>query len=151
MSENNESVMDKVKGMFHEDVKSRREVTGGAWDSKANTYSLKDEASGVTTVYSLKKNKSLESGYSVKTKTYKEQADATGKTKMVEVTFDKKKNAWVPGVGLQKALDMLPSRPKFMGTLVEQNVPGQPEPVKSLVIEPAKFKPQTPVVFVPVR
>ena len=150
MSENNESVMDKVKGFFHEDVKTRTEVQGGVWDSKQNTYTITDETSGVRTVHTLKKNKTVESGYSVKVKSFKDVTDANGVAKSVEVKFDQKGQKWVEKTAAEKAVAALARRPAFMGMLNETKVAGQPEPVRTLTVEPAKFK-RSQVLLVPVR
>lgn len=151
MSETNESVVDKVKGFFHEDVKTRTEVQGGAWDAKQNTYTITDETSGVRTVHTLKKNKSVETGYSVKVNSYKDVTDASGASKSVEVKFDQKKQKWVEKTAAEKAVAALARRPAFMGTLNETKSAGQSEPVRTLTVEPAKFKRGPQVVLVPVR
>lgn len=151
MSETNESVVDKVKGFFHEDVKSRTEVQGGVWDAKQNTYTTTDETSGVRTVHTMKKNKSVETGYSVNIKSYKDVTDASGATKPVEVKFDQKKQKWVEKTAAEKAVAALARRPAFMGTLNETNVAGQTDPARTLVVESAKFKRGPQVVLVPVR
>jgi hypothetical protein len=150
MSETNESVVDKVKGFFHEDVKSRTEVQGGVWDAKQNTYTTTDETSGVRTVHTMKKNKSVETGYSVNIKSYKDVTDASGAPKSVEVKFDQKKQKWVEKTVADKAVAALARRPAFMGTLNETKAAGQSEPMRTLTVESAKFK-RSPVILVPVR
>jgi hypothetical protein len=152
MAETNDTAMDKLKNLFHEDVQSRTEISGGMWDSRENTYTVTDEASGVRTVYSLKKSKNVESGYSVKVHSYKDLKDSqTGITKQIEVAYDKKSEKWITKSTGAKAMDALNARPKYMATLNEQKIPGQPDSIKSLVVEPAKVKPKTPVILVPVR
>ena len=131
-------------------MKTLTEVQGGLWDAKQNTYTITDETSGVRTVHTMKKNKTVESGYSVKVQSYKDVTDASGATKSVEVKFDQKKQKWVEKTAAEKAVAALARRPAFMGVLHETKVAGQPEPVRTLTVEPAKFK-RTPVVLIPVR
>jgi hypothetical protein len=151
MSEVGESAMDKIKNFFHEDVKARTEISGGSWDAKNNKYTVTDDASGVRTEYSLRKNADVDTGYSVKMRSYKDLPDATGTLKPVEVTFDKKKDKWVNKTNGAKAMDTLARKPKYMGTLNESKVPGQTEPVRTLIVEPARFKEGPKVMLVPTR
>lgn len=147
MTETGETAMDKVKNLFHEDIKARVEVQGGTWDAKANTYTITDETNGVRTVYALKKNTRLETGYAVRSHSYKDVADVNGKMKSVEVSFDVKRNMWLEKTSAAKAVSAITAtRPVYMGVLNEQKVPGQAEPIRTLVIEPAKFRQVTRII-----
>lgn len=139
--------MDKIKNVFHEDIKARIEVQGGTWDAKTNAYTITDEASSVRTVYSLKRNSRLETGYSVKSHSYKDTPDVNGKMKSVEVAFDLKRNMWLEKSSAAKALSAIAAtRPLFMGVLNEQKNPGQSDPIRTLVIEPAKYRQLTRII-----
>lgn len=148
MSETGNTMMEKMKSVLHKEVKSKQEIQGGTWDSKANTYTTTDEASGVRTVYKVKQNKNVDTGYSVRVAHYKDVTDALGATVNVEVKFDDKKQEWIRKPKVQQTFESMNPRPKFMGTLTENR---QPDGVisHSLTVEPVKFKPRQ--VFIPVR
>ena len=111
------SLKDKLKHMFHEDIKATIEITGGNWDASRNIYSVKDKDSGVTTEYQLKKNKAVETGTSVRVHSYKDSVDAAGGQKRIEVTLNPQTHVWEEKSKFAKTKDALTVRPKLMAVL----------------------------------
>lgn len=145
------TIKDKLRHLFHEDITATMEITGGTWDAARNVYSVTDSESGVTTEYQLKKNKTVETGTSVRVHSYKESTDHAGLKQRVEVSQNPHTREWERKSTFAHMKDAMAVRPKLMGTLKTSRSAESHIDTFSLVVSPVVFKrrERPPVIVMP--